>query len=83
LPSFSDKFNPKHLIGSSETRTRKFTPQKLFLSILNLVSGAKGEGYFHALSRTWDLDGDLKDMPVKGALTKKRERVAVGFSKVG
>jgi IS4 transposase len=58
---------------------RKFTPQKFFLSILNLVSGANNEGYFHALKDTWDIDGDLKDMPVKGALTKKRKRVSFEF----
>jgi hypothetical protein len=81
LPSFTDKFKPKHLIGSSETRARKFTPQKLFLSVLNLVSGAKDEGYLHALKDTWDIDGDLKDMPAKSALTKKRGRVSFEFFK--
>lgn len=69
------------MIGSSETRLRKFTPQKLFLSVLNLVSGAKGEGYLHALKDTWDIDGDLKDMPAKSALSQKRGRVSFEFFK--
>lgn len=60
---------------------RKFTPQKLFLAVLNLISGAKNEGYFHALKDTWDIDGDLKDMPAKSALSKKRGRVSFGFFK--
>jgi hypothetical protein len=68
-------------VGSDESRIRKFTPQNLFLSVLNLISGAKGEGFLHSLSRTWDLDGDLRDMPVKSALSKKRARVSYEFFK--
>jgi Transposase DDE domain len=79
LPSFSKKFNKKYLIGSKETRARKFNPQKLFLSLLHLVGGKNYEGYFHALSRTWDTDSDLKKMPVKSALTKVRGRVSFEF----
>src|SRR5258708_10397139 len=81
VPSFADKFNAKYLIGSGETRLRKFTPQKLFLSVLNLVSGANNEGYLHALKDTWDIGGDLKEMPVKSALSKKRGRVSFEFFK--
>jgi hypothetical protein len=60
---------------------RKFTPQKLFVAVLNLVGGANGEGYLHALKNTWDIDGDLKDMPAKSALTQKRGRVSFDFFK--
>jgi hypothetical protein len=49
--------------------------------MVNLVGGKNGEGYLHALSRTWDLQSDLQDMPVKSALTKKRGRVSFEFFK--
>ncbi|MBK8201730.1 MAG: hypothetical protein IPK68_05215 [Bdellovibrionales bacterium] len=36
---------------------------------------------FHALSRTWDIESDLKNMPAKSALSKKRGRVSFEFFK--
>ncbi|MGE0633983.1 MAG: IS4 family transposase [Pseudobdellovibrionaceae bacterium] len=81
MPSFDSKFNEKHLVGSEETRRRKFNPQNLFLSVLHLVGGKNKEGYLHALSRTWDLVSDLRNMPVKSALTKARKRVSFEFFK--
>jgi hypothetical protein len=81
MPSFTKKFNEKYLVGSKETRARKFNPQNLFLSLLHLVGGKNSEGYLHALSRTWDIDSDLKNMPVKSALTKVRGRVSFEFFK--
>jgi hypothetical protein len=81
LPSFDSHFNEKYLIGAKETRRRKFDPQKLFISVLHLVSGKNHEGYLHALMRTWDLFSDLKDMPVKSALVKMRKRISFEFFK--
>lgn len=46
---------------------------------MNLVGGKNGEGYFHALYRTWDVESDATKMPAKSALTKKRGRVSYSF----
>ena len=46
-----------------------------------MVGGKNGEGYWHALSRTWDLRSDLKNMPVKSALAKMRSRISFNFFK--
>jgi hypothetical protein len=81
LPSFPSKFNEKHLLGSKETRRRKFNPQNFFLSMLSLVGGKGNEGYLHALARTWDIVSDLKVMPVKSALSKVRGRINFEFFK--
>jgi hypothetical protein len=81
LPSFKKNFNENDVIGEEKTRLRKFTPRNLFLSVVNLVGGKNNEGYLHALSDTWDIESDLKNMPVKSALTKKRSRVSYEFFK--
>ncbi len=49
--------------------------------MLNLVGGKSGEGYLHALSRSWDIESDLRKAPVKSALSKKRSRVSFEFFK--
>ena len=49
--------------------------------MINLVGGKNGEGYLHALSRTWDVESDMEDMPVKSALSKKRTRISFEFFK--
>lgn len=67
------------MIGSSISWARKFNPKTLFLTLLNLVGGKNGEGYFHALYKTWDIDSDTIKMPVKSALTKKRARISYTF----
>jgi hypothetical protein len=81
LPSFDNKFNKKFIVGSEKTRCRKFDPQSFFLTIVHLVSGRNSEGYFHALSWTWDIFSDLVNAPVKSALTKMRSRISFDFFK--
>lgn len=49
--------------------------------MLQLVGGKNGEGYLHALSRTWDLFASLKQMPVKSALARVRKRISFEFFK--
>jgi hypothetical protein len=48
---------------------------------VNLVGGKNEEGYFHALSKTWDIESDLTKMPAKSALSQKRGRVSFEFFK--
>lgn len=48
---------------------------------MNLVGGKNGEGYLHALSRTWDVESDMTEMPAKSALSKKRGRISFEFFK--
>ena len=49
--------------------------------MVHLVGGKNDEGYFHALSRTWDIESDLADMPAKSALSQKRGRISFEFFK--
>lgn len=44
-----------------------------------MVGGKNGEGYFHALYKTWDIESDATKMPAKSALTKKRGRISYTF----
>jgi len=49
--------------------------------VLNLVGGTNGEGYFHALFKTWDVASNATQMPAKSALSKKRGRIHFNFFK--
>jgi hypothetical protein len=70
------------LIGARFSRSRKFTPRRLFQALTQLVSGSNGEGYRHALVGTFGLGlddrGRLK-MPTPGALSQMRARVSYRF----
>lgn len=58
---------------------RKFTPKRLFHTIIQLISGKNNEGYLHALQKSF-ADEDIQT-PVKSALCKIRKRISYKFFK--
>lgn len=61
-------------------RARKFTPQKLFFSVLHLAAATNSEGYQSALHQTWYKCGlKLTDTPTKSSLSEFRSHVSYKF----
>jgi hypothetical protein len=56
---------------------QKFSPDKLFYSVVNLVS--TNQGYTKTLIAAWSAFGRLISTPFKSAFSKKRERISHTF----
>jgi hypothetical protein len=67
------------LLGSKENRSRKFSPLRLFHTVIQLVSGKNSEGYLHALFKAFA--EEHVEAPVKSALCKMRKRISFNFFK--
>ena len=81
LPNFPRSFQSKYLIGSRKSRTRQLNPKLLFQTMLELVAGTNGEGYLHALSKSFGFPSKSSALkiPTKSALCQRRARVSYKF----
>ena len=81
LPNFPTHFKRCHASAENLlTRIRKFEPQSLFLSVLNLAVSTNGEGYNFALERAWAaLDKGMYQTPAKSSLSEARDKVSYEF----
>lgn len=77
MPSFDKKFNKNHLIGSNETRHRKFDPETFFHSIVDL--SISDRNYAGTLNEVWYTLRNITDVPYGSALSQFRERVSFSF----
>ncbi len=75
LPQFINSFQEKYFLPETKNRTRKFTPENVFLTLLHLCSGKNKEGYLHALFQTFDVN----IAPVKSSLSKVRKKISSLF----
>lgn len=57
-------------------RTRVFTPQNFFASVIQLVAGRNNEGYISALVRAFE---GTSVIPVKSSLSKFRKKISYKF----
>lgn len=82
LPNFPARFQPRFLIGARRSRSRRLGPKKLFLTLLQLVAGSNGEGYWHALIGAFGSSSAplrTRRLPTKSALSQRRARVSYRF----
>jgi hypothetical protein len=64
------------------TRSRKFNPQTLFVSVLHLASSTNKDGYLTSLRRTWENFGFKgSQTPSVSSLSEYREKVRFDFFK--
>jgi len=77
LPNFYQKFQAKDLREKRKTRKRKFTPENLFHTVIQLVGGANQEGYDHAMLKSFDCE--IAELPNKSSLSRLRKKVSHKF----
>lgn len=64
------------------SRGRKFSPQRLFFSVLHLTARRNNSGLFSALQKTWNALGYKTEItPAKSSLSEYREKVSHQFFK--
>lgn len=76
---FPSHFQEKYLIGKKKTRSRIFTPQNLFLTLAELVSGTNNNGYTTAILNSLGQVMKFSGLPVKSALSQIRSRISFKF----
>lgn len=63
-------------------RARKFTPQNIFLSVLNLATSTNNNGLHASLQKSWqDLKLSPEETPTKSSLSEARGKVSYTFFK--
>lgn len=78
---FPSHFQEKYLIGAKKNRSRIFTPQNLFLTLTELITGTNNNGYTSAILHGLGPLMKFKDLPVKSALSQMRQRISFHFFK--
>lgn len=76
---FPSHFQEKYLIGKKKTRSRIFTPQNLFLTLADLVSGTNNNGYTTAILNSLGQLMKFRELPTKSALSQIRDRISYLF----
>ena len=77
-----DKFQQNHFIDANhKQRSRKFSPQNLFLTLSELVCGTNNDGYCIAILNALSNDFRAKDLPHKSALSQYRQNISFEFFK--
>ena len=77
--TFPSHFQGKYLIGKKKTRSRIFTPQNLFLTLVELISGTNNNGYTTAILGSLGQVMKFCELPVKSALSQIRSRISYKF----
>ncbi|MGZ6447011.1 MAG: hypothetical protein ACXWRA_03190 [Pseudobdellovibrionaceae bacterium] len=76
-----EMFQEQHFVNATSHRTRKFNPQKLFLTLSELVCSTNNIGYSTAILKALDKDMPLTEMPCKSALCQYRQLISSEFFK--
>ena len=76
---FPSHFQEKYLNGKKKTRSRIFSPQNLFLTLAELVSGTNNNGYTTAILNSLGQVMKFTKLPVKSALSQIRARISYQF----
>ena len=79
LLRFPSYFQEKYLIGKKKTRRRIFTPQHLFVTLVDLVSGTNSNGYTTAILNSLGQMMKFISLPTKSALSQIRDRISFLF----
>lgn len=77
FPQFLTLFQEKYLLQNKNSRSRKFTPETLFRTLIHLCSGKNNESYLHALLQSFSTEL----APVKNSLAKYRAKISYHFFK--
>ena len=67
------------MIGKKKTRSRIFTPQNLFLTLAELISGTNNNGYTSAILNSLGQVMQFDKLPSKSALSQIRGRISFEF----
>lgn len=76
---FNSHFQEKYLIGKKKTRSRIFSPQNLFLTLVELISGTNNNGYTTAILNSLGQLLNFEKLPTKSALSQIRDRIGYLF----
>ena len=77
-----EKYQENHFTDAKQTRrSRKFTPQNLFLTLSELVCGTNNNGYSIAIMNALSNEFDVSDLPHKSALSQYRQQISYEFFK--
>ena len=80
--SLPHKYQQNHFIDAKHKhRSRKFTPQNLFLTLSELVCGTNNNGYSIAILNALSNEFQIKDLPHKSALSQYRKEISYEFFK--
>ena len=75
-------YQENHFVNAKQKhRSRKFTPQNLFLTLSELVCGTNNNGYSIAILNALSNEFCVRDLPHKSALSQYRKEVSYEFFK--
>lgn len=75
-----DKFQQNHFNDANHNqRHRKFSPQNLFLTLAELVSGTNNEGYSISIINALSEQFIARELPSKSALCQYRQEISFEF----
>ena len=76
------KYQENHFLDAKQKRrSRKFTPENLFLTLSELVCGTNNNGYSIAIMNALSNEFDVSDLPHKSALSQYRQQISYEFFK--
>ena len=77
-----DKFQQNHFSDAKHNqRRRKFSPQNLFLTLAQLVSGTNNDGYSISIMKALAQAFSVTELPCKSALSQYRRKISFEFFK--